>query len=70
MMLYSPWKCCSYRFRVINMACDPFFTFSIDNHAFTIIEADGENTAPHSVDSLAIFSAQRYSVVVHLSSDI
>ena len=52
------------------MACDPFFTFSIDNHAFTIIEADGENTAPHNVDSLAIFSAQRYSVIVRLSSDI
>ncbi|PIL30321.1 transporter [Ganoderma sinense ZZ0214-1] len=59
-----------YRFRVISMSCDPFFTFSIDNHALTIIEADGENTQPHSVDSLAIFSAQRYSLVVTANQTI
>nr|VWO94552.1 Calcium dependent mitochondrial carrier protein [Ganoderma boninense] len=63
-------KCLSYRFRVVNMACDPFFTFSIDNHALTIIEADGVNTQPHSVDSFDIFSAQRYSVVLSANQTI
>jgi iron transport multicopper oxidase len=53
-----------YRFRIIAMACDPAFTFSIDQHPMTIIEADGEYTVPHVVDSLEIFAGQRYSVVV------
>jgi iron transport multicopper oxidase len=30
----------------------------------TVIEADGENTAPLTVDSIRIYPAQRYSVVV------
>jgi iron transport multicopper oxidase len=53
-----------YRFRLIGMSCDPDFTFSIDNHLMTVIEADGEYTRPHKVDSLRIFAGQRYSVVV------
>ncbi|KAG6811393.1 hypothetical protein H0H92_007637 [Tricholoma furcatifolium] len=53
-----------YRFRVIAMSCEPNFTFSIDQHNMTIIEADGENTAPLVVDQLQIFAGQRYSVVV------
>jgi iron transport multicopper oxidase len=47
------------------MACDSFFTFSIDGHNMTIIEADGVNTEPLTVDSLQIFAAQRYSLIVH-----
>jgi iron transport multicopper oxidase len=31
----------------------------------TIIEADGVNTQPLTVDSLQIFAAQRYSLIVH-----
>ncbi|KAG6865144.1 hypothetical protein C0991_004826 [Blastosporella zonata] len=53
-----------YRFRIIAMACDPVFTFSIDNHTFTIIEADGEYTKPLVVDSLAISPGQRYSAIL------
>ncbi|KAF5368762.1 hypothetical protein D9615_010402 [Tricholomella constricta] len=53
-----------YRFRIIAMSCDPNFTFSIDNHNMTVIEADGESTVPLVVDSLQIFAGQRYSVVV------
>jgi iron transport multicopper oxidase len=52
-----------YRFRVIAMSCEPSFTFSIDGHNLTIIEADGENTNPLLVDSLQIYAGQRYSVV-------
>lgn len=53
-----------YRFRLIAMSCEPNFTFSIDGHNLTVIEADGENTAPLTVDSLQIHAGQRYSVVM------
>lgn len=46
------------------MSCDPTFTFSIDNHNLTVIEADGELTQPLLVDSLPILAGQRYSVVL------
>ncbi|KAG1732083.1 laccase [Suillus lakei] len=53
-----------YRMRLVSMACDPNFQFSIDGHNLTIIEADGELTEPLVVDQLQIFVAQRYSVVL------
>lgn len=53
-----------YRLRLIAMSCDPSFSFSIDNHNLTIIEADGELTQPLLVDSLQILAGQRYSVVL------
>ncbi|EIN05369.1 laccase 1 [Punctularia strigosozonata HHB-11173 SS5] len=56
-----------YRFRLVSISCDPSFTFQIDGHNFTIIEADGINTQPLVVDQLQIFAAQRYSLV--LSAD-
>jgi iron transport multicopper oxidase len=59
-----------YRFRIIAMSCEPSFGFSIDGHKLTIIEADGENTVPLVVDSLRIFAAQRYSVVLEANQPI
>ncbi|KAH8104302.1 laccase [Phellopilus nigrolimitatus] len=53
-----------YRFRIVSTSCYPSYTFSIDGHNMTVIEADGVETQPVTVDSLTIFSAQRYSVVV------
>lgn len=53
-----------YRFRLINMACLPHFTFSIDRHNLTIIEADSIETKPMVVDSLDIYAGQRYSFVL------
>ncbi|KAG6329152.1 hypothetical protein ID866_9937, partial [Astraeus odoratus] len=53
-----------YRFRIIGLACAPWFNFTIDGHRLTIIEADGVETEPREVDSLPVFPAQRYSVVV------
>ncbi|GLB41415.1 putative multicopper oxidase family protein [Lyophyllum shimeji] len=53
-----------YRFRIIAMSCDTNFVFSIDQHTFTVIEADGENTAPLDVDSVQIYAGQRYSLVM------
>ncbi|KAG2739643.1 multicopper oxidase, partial [Suillus brevipes Sb2] len=53
-----------YRLRLIAMSCDPSFSFSINNHNLTIIEANGELTQPLLVDSLQILAGQRYSVVL------
>ncbi|KAF7318712.1 Laccase A [Mycena chlorophos] len=54
-----------YRLRVISMSCDPNFIFTIDGHNFTVIEADGVNTQPLTVDSIQIYAAQRYSLVLN-----
>ncbi|KAG6813458.1 hypothetical protein H0H92_010792 [Tricholoma furcatifolium] len=59
-----------YRFRLIAMSCDSSFTFSIDMHIFTVIEADGGNTMPLKVDSLVIHPGQRYSVVVNANQPV
>ena len=48
----------SYRFRLVSISCDPNFTFSIDNHSMTVIEADGQNTEPELVDSIQIFAGR------------
>lgn len=53
-----------YRFRIVAVSCDPNYTFSIDSHKMTIIEADGVNTQPLEVDQLIVYAGQRYSVVV------
>lgn len=44
--------------------------FSIDGHSMTIIEVDGVNHQPLTVDSLQIFAAQRYSFVLHANQPI
>jgi iron transport multicopper oxidase len=54
----------NYRFRIINMACDPNYMFSIDGHNLTVIEADGVLHKKLTVDSLQIFAGQRYSVIL------
>ncbi|KAH8822138.1 laccase [Flagelloscypha sp. PMI_526] len=60
-----------YRLRFINVACDPFYTVSIDGHTdLKIIEADSENTVPVPVDSFDIFAGQRYSVILNANQDV
>ncbi|KAJ7935956.1 laccase [Mycena leptocephala] len=53
-----------YRMRLVAMSCDPNFIFTIDGHTMTIIEADGVNTEPLTVDSIQIYAGQRYSFVL------
>ncbi|KAF8888308.1 laccase-5 [Infundibulicybe gibba] len=53
-----------YRFRLVSISCEPNYTFSIDGHQITIIEADGESTRPVTVDALTIFAGQRYSFIL------
>ncbi|THV03708.1 laccase lcc5 [Dendrothele bispora CBS 962.96] len=59
-----------YRMRLINVACDPNFTFSIDNHTMTVIEADGVNHQPLAVDQIQIFAAQRYSFILNANQSV
>ncbi|KAJ7024838.1 laccase [Mycena alexandri] len=59
-----------YRFRLVAISCDPNFVFSIDGHSMTIIEVDGVNHQPLTVDSLQIFAGQRYSVVVNANQKV
>ncbi|KIJ21195.1 laccase [Paxillus involutus ATCC 200175] len=53
-----------YRFRVLGLACDLSYNFTIDGHRMTIIEVDGDEVVPVEVDSIPVFAGQRYSVVV------
>ncbi len=57
----------SYRFRLVSLSCDPAYTLSIDGHELTVIEADGIETHPVTVNAIQIFAAQRYSFVVSSS---
>ncbi|KZS91043.1 laccase [Sistotremastrum niveocremeum HHB9708] len=59
-----------YRFRLINTACFPYYNISIDNHKFTVIEADGVEHLPLTVDSLTIFPGQRYSIILDANQTI
>ncbi|KZV61483.1 multicopper oxidase [Peniophora sp. CONT] len=59
-----------YRMRLISMACDPNFLFSIDQHTLKIIEADGTNVQPVEVSQIQIFAGQRYSFVLHANQKV
>ncbi|THH28682.1 hypothetical protein EUX98_g5501 [Antrodiella citrinella] len=59
-----------YRFQLVNIACDPAYTFSIDSHDVTIIKVDGVNSQPHTIDSFDIFAGQRYSIVVNANQPV
>ncbi|KAG6812582.1 Acyl-coenzyme A oxidase 2 [Tricholoma furcatifolium] len=59
-----------YRFRLVSISCDPNFVFSIDGHTMTIIEVDGQNVQPLTVDSIQIFAGQRYSFVLTANQPI
>ncbi|KAJ7881101.1 laccase [Mycena olivaceomarginata] len=60
-----------YRIRLINIACDPNYVFSIDGHTnLTIIEADGITTTPYSVDSIQIYVGQRYSFILNANQPV
>jgi FtsP/CotA-like multicopper oxidase with cupredoxin domain len=54
----------------MHVVSEPSFTFSIDNHLLTIIEADGIPTMPRVVDSIQIFAGQRYSFVLEANQPV
>ncbi|KAJ2827645.1 ferroxidase fet3 [Coemansia furcata] len=53
-----------YRFRVINMSSTEWFKFSLPGHKLQIVEADGTDSMPHTVDGLDLGPGQRYSAIV------
>ncbi|QRV80453.1 Multicopper oxidase [Ceratobasidium sp. AG-Ba] len=59
-----------YRLRVINMSAIGSYTFSIEGHSLTIIEADGVAHQPLVVDSFDIYAGQRYSVIVNANQTV
>ncbi|KAL0954254.1 hypothetical protein HGRIS_005382 [Hohenbuehelia grisea] len=59
-----------YRIRLLNIACEPFYNFTIHGHTMTVIEADGENTQPLEVDMLPIHAGQRYSFVLNANQPV
>jgi iron transport multicopper oxidase len=52
-----------YRFRIVSLACDVNFQFSIDKHKLTIIEADGQLTDPLEVDRIQIFTGEMSRII-------
>lgn len=50
--------------RVINVAYDSTFLFSIDNHNFTVISTDFVHIEKYPANSIAVGIGQRYNIVV------
>ncbi|KAF5360195.1 hypothetical protein D9758_011376 [Tetrapyrgos nigripes] len=59
-----------YRMRLLSMACDPNHVFSIDNHDMTVIETEGTNVEPVTVNAIQILAAQRYSFILHADQPV
>ncbi|KAF9446427.1 multicopper oxidase [Macrolepiota fuliginosa MF-IS2] len=59
-----------YRLRVFATACRPFFTFSIDNHNITFMEADGIEHDPVTVQNVDVYTAQRVSVILNATQPV
>lgn len=53
-----------YRFRLVNMACDPNYQFSIDGHNMTVIEVDGVNHNKTTVDQIDIYAGENQKKVI------
>ncbi|KAG5725327.1 Laccase-2 [Termitomyces sp. T112] len=59
-----------YRLRIFAIACRPFFTFSIDNHNITFMEADGIEHDPVEVQNIDVYTAQRYSAILNANQPV
>ncbi|KAF8074135.1 laccase [Lyophyllum atratum] len=59
-----------YRLRIINISAYAGYEFSIEGHRLTIIEVDGINHVPLTVDRLMIYAGQRYSVVLNANQPV
>lgn len=62
MFKFKPDK--TYRVRLINCGIFADMDFTIDQHPLTVIEADGTNVKPVTVETINIAVAQRYSVLI------
>ncbi|KAL9715578.1 Laccase-1 [Leucoagaricus gongylophorus] len=59
-----------YRLRIFALSCRPFFTFSIDNHNITFMEADGIEHDPVEVQNIDIYAAQRVSAILNANQPV
>ncbi|EIN05270.1 laccase [Punctularia strigosozonata HHB-11173 SS5] len=59
-----------YRMRLVAIACHPNWIWSIDSHTMTVIEVDGVNVQPYTVDSIQIYAAQRYSFILNANQPV
>ncbi|KAK3938958.1 Cupredoxin [Diplogelasinospora grovesii] len=57
-----------YRFRVINIAIEGVFQFSIDGHTLTVIGTDLVPIVPYTTDSVQIAIGQRYDIIVEANA--
>ncbi|KAK3314568.1 Cupredoxin [Apodospora peruviana] len=57
-----------YRFRLVNVAIDGKFQFSIDGHTLTVIGTDLVPIDPYTTDSVQITIGQRYDVIVEANA--
>ncbi|KAM7189733.1 laccase-2 [Rhypophila sp. PSN 637] len=57
-----------YRVRLVNVAIDGKFQFSIDGHSLTVIANDLVPIVPFTTDSLEITIGQRYDVIVEANA--
>ncbi|KAK2614675.1 hypothetical protein N8I77_001481 [Diaporthe amygdali] len=53
-----------YRIRLVNVATDGHFQFSIDGHSLTVIANDLVPIRPYTADSVLLTMGQRYDVIV------
>jgi FtsP/CotA-like multicopper oxidase with cupredoxin domain len=59
-----------YRIRLINVATEGHFQFSIDGHNFTVIANDLVPLVPYQTDSLVIGEGQRYDIIVEANAEV
>ncbi|KAJ7579850.1 laccase 3 [Mycena floridula] len=59
-----------YRFRLIQISCRPFMTFSVDNHGLSVMELDGVEHDPVAVENIDLYAAQRVSVILTANQTI
>jgi FtsP/CotA-like multicopper oxidase with cupredoxin domain len=54
----------SYLLRLVNVAIDTHFKFTIDNHTMTVIASDFVPVTPYETTEVSIGMGQRYDVIV------
>lgn len=59
-----------YRLRLFALSCHPFFTFSVDRHNLTFIEADGIEHDPVVVQNIDIHAGQRVSAILNANQPV
>lgn len=57
-----------YRFRVVNVAIDGHFQFSVDGHELTVIGNDLVPIVPYTTDALFVSMGQRYDVIIEANA--